>query len=244
MPIYEKQDITKNKNDSINYEISKEFKNILGLEREPVGIEFYYSKEEYENSSLEETKYRMAYCVFVEKASRNNLAAKTVIENHYCDGATTALGLEDPNDEIKSGRVYYSYGLYKTRGIAQKVWSEVPAFPSNGIRLYGIGIAPLKDFDKEPDLIIIVANAQKMMKIIQAEMYNGGRRMNLNLAAMQGLCSEVTVIPYLTGEINISMLCPSTRTLAKWDESELAAGIPYAKVKNLIEGIKEVNKVG
>ena len=65
----------------------------------------------------------------------------------------------------------------------------------------------------------------------------------MNIAAMQGACSEVTATPYLTGKINVSLLCPSTRSLAKWKSDELMTGIPYHLLDELIDGITEIKKV-
>ncbi|MDY3118928.1 MAG: DUF169 domain-containing protein [Peptoniphilus sp.] len=217
--------------------------DLLELKRQPVGIQFYYTEEEYHQSSLSPCDYKMAYCVYVEKASRTGLAVKTTFENHYCDGATTALGLEQPSQPIRSGRVYYSYGLYKTRGIAQKVWNQVRAFPSKGIEMYGIGIAPLETFDSEPDICIVIGRPLSIMRLTQGSLYEDGERLNMNIAAMQGVCSEITATPYLSGKIHLSLLCPSTRSLALWKPDEMMAGIPIDRLDKLLEGIAEIKKV-
>lgn len=237
MPIYEMKDYSTENN---NLLLHDQLINNLGLKREPVGVSFYFSEEEYKQGEFEETDYKMAYCVFVEKASRKGLCFKTKLENHYCDGGTTALGLEEANEDIKSGRVYYSYGLYKTKGIAKKVWKEVPAIKNSETPVYGISIGPLKNFKTNPDIVIVIGDALSMMRIVQANLYNTGERMSLDVSAMQGMCSEITAIPYLTNNINISILCPSTRMLSKWNSSELAAGIPYSLLEEIISGVEAV----
>lgn len=243
MPVYEKKDKFKiNKND-FNKEISEMLKKELRIATEPVGVQFYYTKEEFEQSEFENSRYKMAYCVYVKKALEDKIRLKTTTDSHYCDGATTALGMEEPTQEIRSGRTYFSYGLYETKGIAQKVWKEVPAFWDNNIRLYGIGIAPLKDYTSEPDIVIIISDALSMMRLIQSTLYKEGKRVKLDVSSMQGICSEVTATPYLTGDINISFLCPSTRKLCKWENNDLAAGIPYNKLTSIIDGAKKVNLV-
>lgn len=244
MPVYE-NDIRKKfldaREENIYY--AEQLSSLLEMERKPVGIEFYYTEEEFERSHLEPTEYKMSYCVFVEKASRIGMACKTKFENHYCDGGTTALGLENPSQEIRSGRIYHSYGLYKTKGIAQKVWNEVAALPANEMEIFGIGIAPLETFDSQPDVCIVIGSPLSAMRITQGSLYGNGERLSMDIAAMQGVCSEVTATPYLTGKINVSLLCPSTRSLAKWKPDELMTGIPYHLLDDLIDGITEVKKV-
>lgn len=237
MPIYKKKQYFKCGD---NVKLHNDLKNLLSLQREPVGIQFYFNEDEFNQGEFEESKFKMAYCVFVEKASRKEMAFKTKLENHFCDGATTVLGLEDANQAIKTGRVYHSYGLYKTKGIAHKVWRNVTAIRYKETPVYGISIGPLKNFKSNPDLVIIISESLAMMKIIQGHLYNTGQRMSLDVSAMQGMCSEVTALPYMENKINISMLCPSTRTLAKWKSSELAAGIPYSSLSSLIMGINQI----
>ena len=59
----------------------------------------------------------------------------------------------------------------------------------------------------------------------------------IDMGAMQGMCSEVTVSPYLTGELNVSVLCPSTRMLCKWSENDMAVGIPFELFEAVTKGI-------
>lgn len=55
---------------------------------------------------------------------------------------------------------------------------------------------------------------------------------------MQAMCSEVTASPYITGEMNVSVMCPSTRMLCKWDESEMLVGIPYELIETVASGVE------
>ena len=82
----------------------------LDLKREPVGIRFLFTKEEYETSKLDEVIGHLSYCMMVEKSSRGR-GFKSMLCHHSCDGATTALGLEESTDRIESGLEYYSYNF-------------------------------------------------------------------------------------------------------------------------------------
>lgn len=230
-------------NDSTG-ELNKSFSNYLieelDLERKPVGVKILYSKEEYDKFEFEESKYKMAYCVYVEKATRG-LALKHKLENHYCDGSTTAFNLEYPEDKIESGEVYHSYGLYKTRAVAKRVRDRVPGLYRQNVPVYGIATGPLESFNIEPDIVILICEAGQAMRIEQGYVFQVGDRLQYSSAAMQGICSAVTVEPYLEGKINISMLCPSTRYLAKWKGNELGIGIPYELLGDIVDGIKAIN---
>lgn len=211
----------------------------LKLKRKPVGIKILYSKEEYEKFPFEESTYKMSYCVYVEKATRG-MALKHSLKNHYCDGATTAFNLEYPSDRIESGEEYFSYGLYKTRAAAKRLRDGVQGIYRQNIEVYGIATGPLESFEEAPDIVILICNPYQIMRIEQGAVYKTGERLHFSSAAMQGICSEVTVEPYLTGRINISTLCPSTRHLAKWREEDMAVGIPYELLDDIIIGIENI----
>jgi uncharacterized protein (DUF169 family) len=86
-------------------------------------------------------------------------------------------------------------------------------------------------------VIIFIVNPYQAMRVVQGYVYQYGIKPTLNYGAMQAICSEATVVPYVTGEINISCLCPSTRLLAKWKDEELAIGLPYEHFQHTVEGV-------
>lgn len=62
------------------------------------------------------------------------------------------------------------------------------------------------------------------------------------MGGLQAMCSETTAYPYVSGNMNISMLCAGTRNLCKWKEEELAVGIPYLRLQGILTGLlKTVN---
>lgn len=208
----------------------------LGFSRRPVGIKLFFSETEYDNLSWEEPRGKQAYCCIVEKATRGR-RFKATLKHINCDGGTTALNLEDSTQRIESGEEYFSYNLYKTNGAARRVRDRVPGLYRTGAKTYGIAVAPLEDFEITPDIVIFMVNPYQAMRIQQGYVYHEGGRIEVSGASMQALCVEATVQPYMEGKLNMTPLCPSTRFLAKWKDDEMAIGIPFEKLENLVEGV-------
>lgn len=230
---------------SVKYEINKEeliennenIKLALDLELNPVGIKFIYTEEEYLNLKEEEIKGKMAYCQMVKRATRNHIF-KMKYENNVCDGATTALGLEKSNKRIETGEEYYSYNLYETKAAARRMRSNIKSFSNyENQETFGMLIGDLDKFDLYPDLVIIITNPYQAMRLVQGYEYHSGIKPDINMGAMQALCSELTVVPMMTGSMNVSMFCPSTRMLCKWDDSQMGVAIPFEKYYKTIEGV-------
>lgn len=209
----------------------------IGLERKPVGVKFIYSKDEYEKIETKEVRGKISYCKMIELATRNK-ESKSSLKCHSCDGGTTALGLEDSTDMIESGRTYFSYGLYNSLGSAKRMRESIISLHREH-STYGLLIKPLDKFTSPPDTVMIMGTPYHIMRITQGYTYNTGKKPNINYGAMQGICSELTTTPFLTGEINISPLCPSTRVLSKWKEEEMGVGIPYEVFNSIVDGVME-----
>lgn len=209
---------------------------LLGLTRKPVGVKLFLAQNEYDEYPFEEKNDRLAYCCVVEKATRGR-SCKTTLLDSYCDGGTTALYTEESTERIESGLEYFSYDLYSTPAVARRVRDSVPGLYRKTPKTYGIAVAPLSEFKSFPDIIIFIGNPYQIMRLQQGDVFKEGTRLFFEGAAMQAICAEITVQPYLTGKMNVSPLCPSTRFLAKWKDEEMAVGIPFERFIDIVDGV-------
>ncbi|NLL59024.1 MAG: DUF169 domain-containing protein [Firmicutes bacterium] len=208
----------------------------LDLTRKPVGVKLIFTEEDYNACNAPEVKGKIPYCCMVERATRGR-HIKSKLEHHNCDGATTALALEDSTERIESGLEYFSYNLYSTPATARRMREQIVSLHRTGVKTCGVLVAPLAEMDVFPDVIILVVNPYQTMRVVQGYVYQYGKKPALNYGAMQAVCSEATVVPYMTGELNISCLCPSTRLLARWGDEEAVVGLPYEHLQHTVEGV-------
>lgn len=209
---------------------------VLELKRELVGITYFFQKEDYDKCPVKEVAAKMPYCVMVKQAAKGQ-ASKSRLEHHKCDGGTTALGLEPSTERIESGEEYFSYNLYASNAIARRMRNSIKSLHSYMPVTYGILIEPLRECTKKPDVIIGIVNPLQTMRLIQGYEYHTGVKPNIDMGAMQAMCSEVTTSPYLTGEMNVSVMCPSTRMLCKWSENDMLVGVPFERFVSIVEGV-------
>lgn len=221
--------------DTINAYI-EDLKRVLPIAKELVGITFIFEKEVYDNCNVEEIKAKTPYCVMVKQACQGK-GNKSRLEHHKCDGGTTALALEPSTDRIESGQEYFSYNLYRSNAIARRMRNEIKSLHQCTPITYGMLIQPLKECEHMPDVIIGIVNPYQTMRIVQGYEYFTGVKPKVDMGAMQAMCSEVTASPYITGELNVSVMCPSTRMLCKWEESDMLVGIPFELFTKIVEGV-------
>ena len=208
----------------------------LALKRQPVGVRLINTQEEFDALDAPVVKGKMAYCQMIERAGKGRMY-KSRLANHSCDGATTALALEKSTPKIESGEEYYSYNLYATKGAARRMRTQIASLPWKDVATYGVLTGPLGKFTTQPDVVMVFASPYAVMRLVQGYEYAMGVKPNIDLGAMQAICSELTSGPLLRGELNVSVLCPSTRMLAKWGDEEMGVSLPFERFYQTVDGV-------
>ena len=222
----------------LNKETIEKISCVLGFFRNIVGVRFIFTQEEFEQLNVQQVKNKMSYCNTVKLASKGK-SFKANVDNFFCKASARSLGLMDSNNEIVSGKLYYSFRMYNSIATAKNVQKQVTFIDH---KIYGIEVMPLKDFIEEPDIVIMILNPYQAMRVVQGYSYHYGVAKNIKLTGNQGLCSECTATPYENNDMNISLLCANTRFAAKWNDEEMAIGIPYHMFSTVADGIiKTVN---
>lgn len=212
----------------------EEIYSILDLKRHVVGVRFIHEKEDFENEDAVEAKRFFRYCVLIRSASLNH-PVKVKGSEFACNGSTRTLGFEMKPEKNISGRHGHALGLYETISIAYKASLDISSLEHSP---YGVVAKPVEMFTgSNPDIVIIVTTPYNIMRIVQGYTYKYGIKPDFKLSGNQALCFECTTKPFMTNDINISVLCSGTRHHARWDETEMAIGIPYHQYNRIIEGV-------
>lgn len=211
---------------------------VLDLKRRIVGVKFVFTKEEFDNIDVKQVNNKMSYCNTVKFASKGK-GFKANIDNFFCKASARALGLMEVDNQITSGKEYYSYRMYNSLGIAKNVQKHVTYIDH---KIYGVVVQPLEKFQTDPDIVIMIINPYQAMRIVQGYAYHYGVAKNIQFTGNQGLCSECTATPYEANDLNISLLCANTRFAAKWNENELGIGMPFSVFLTVTDGVlKTIN---
>lgn len=207
----------------------------LALNKRIVGIKFLFTELDYEAADVERVKKRMHYCVMV-KAAMSGTGFKATGDDLTCLGGARATGLKEADDYNKSGQHSKQLGLYRDMATAKSVRDGVSICDHHA---YGIMVKPLEYYSQEPDVVMMVSNPYNIMRVLQGYSYYYGLQSNFKMTGNQAICSEVTAAPYLTNDINVSMMCIGTRHEAGWKDDELAVAFPYNRFETITKGVME-----
>ena len=207
----------------------------LDIDRKPVGIKFFFNKEDFDSFQVPQRDRKVTYCNSVQLASKGN-AMKLTKENQGCPNGAFALNFTDVPEPIANGKGRFSKNIYKDAEISKGINDDMLFMEE---RPYGIAVMPLEDYKVDPDVVIVVGSSYNVMRMIQGHGYFNGYTNNLRTVGLQAVCQDLTTYPYNSEDINISLLCPGTRLVADWEADEIGIGIPFAKWYEVVEGVKE-----
>jgi uncharacterized protein (DUF169 family) len=205
----------------------------LELDKKIIGVKFLFNQSEYERADALQVKHKLNYCVMVRMAMSGR-AVKATGDDLACLAGARAIGLKEIDAFHKSGQNGKRLGIYHDMATAKSVRDGMSYCDHNA---FGIMVRPLDEYVYEPDVVIIVTNPYNVMRIVQGYSYYYGLQANFKMTGNQAICSEATAYPYISNNINVSMLCIGTRHRAGWKDDELAVAFPYNRFKMITAGV-------
>lgn len=207
----------------------------LDLDRKPVGIKFFFDKDEFDNFEVDQRDRKVTYCNSVQLASKGS-SMKLTKENQGCPNGAMALKMKEVPEPIANGKGRFSKNIYKDVETSKSINDEMLFLEKEPV---GIAVMPLENYKENPDVVVVVSKPYNVMRLIQGHGYFNGYTNNLKTVGLQAVCHDLTTYPYNTKDINITLLCPGTRLVADWQVDEIGMGIPFEKWYEIVEGVKE-----
>ena len=221
-----------------NSEASSSLKGILGLECPPIGVRLV-KKDENPKDIPPESNRRLRYCQLLMEAKKGQGATLTS-QNIACPAAAATLGLLPLPEKISSGAMLQTLGLFESKEAAARTMAQMPRLELGTFK--AVAAAPLEDAKFTPDVVIIEDKPEKIMWINLASIHETGGRLSFNSAVFQACCVDVTVIPYLTKNVNVSLGCYGCRDATDITDDECLVGIPFEKLREIVTSLEALSK--
>jgi len=221
-----------------NLQASTSLKEILSLKWSPIGVRLVKSDETPKDLPLESNR-RLRYCQLLMEAKKGKGATLTS-QNIACPAAAAALGLLPLPEKISSGEMLQTLGLFESKEAAARTMAQMPRLALG--EFHSVAAAPLEDAKFSPDVVIIEDKPEKIMWINLASIHETGGRLSFSSSVFQACCVDVTVIPYLTKEVNVSLGCYGCRDATDIADDECLVGIPYEKLREIVTSLEALSK--
>lgn len=210
----------------------KNFSAALGLQRQVVGIQFIFLREEYEALDVPEPTVKGTFCALTGKAMRGQMT-KGKADSFRCQGGPEMLGMKPVCNYVSSGKQFTTFRLYEDSAIARQVQQDL-CFVNQ--QIYGVLVGPLSEME-HADVVMFLCNAWQMMRVIQGYTYHHGMAKNIGMIGNQGICADLVARPYQLNDLNVSMLCSGARANTAAEDGEVGAGMPLHLFKDVAKGV-------
>lgn len=217
------------------YNYSRSLKYFLDLYRQPVAIRFLTEEERVPAGFNSELK--LTFCQFVMLAQSGDHLMATA-DNVACANGAAALGLRPLPEKIRRGEMQTQLNVYGNLEAAAHVAAHTPRLPLGNFDR--ILLSPLESAPFEPHIVIIQGPPACLMWVVVADNYDHGERYSFSTAVSQGVCVDTTVVPFLTGKMNLSIGCYGSRGATDQKAEEILLGIPFSRLARIIELLPEL----
>ncbi|MDA3788674.1 MAG: DUF169 domain-containing protein [Desulfobacula sp.] len=222
--------------------ISQDLINSLSLQYEPVGVTLYSDTNSLPAGISFNQKELKSYCQALILAGKG----ETILlrkEQMGCKLGTSVLGFEKDMEAYLDDGVLekYGIGLFGTEEASSDTILNSMYLPKGETQ--AAFIAPLSEFQKRPQVLIFTANSEQIMWLLYALNYEKGGKMNLpQSGGALGGCSDITVLPLLKGEPNITFLGLGCRMKSAIDKCDLMMGISGDDLDKIHSHILDMSK--
>ncbi|HID28313.1 MAG TPA: hypothetical protein EYP22_10980, partial [Methanosarcinales archaeon] len=157
----------------------------------------------------------MRYCEMVRRSAVYGESFTFSVEELSCTSAELALGFTEP----RYGEVYPRIKNATTKSIS---------------------LMPLEKCTFEPDVVIVIANPRKIMRIatIISQIHNR-EPVEVKFKGEFAVCGECTAIPYMESKVNLSLLCSGARMFSEYKNDEIVIGFPFEEFVAIAESTEQ-----
>ncbi len=209
----------------------------LGLKHEPVAVTLIKQGEEFpEGYTIPDKNLR--HCQAIMRARKGEMLAVPA-EKQACPVSASSLGMSPIPEKVRSGEFHYGMGMYESPEAAKTTMEKRPSLEEGSVR--GTAIAPLSKTKLKPDVVVVTGLPEQMFWLLPAaSTFSMGGRITVEMASVQASCAAATLLPYMTGNLNISLGCFGCRKTTDIAPEEMLVGIPRSKLDGIVKSLDKL----
>ena len=205
------------------------FKEVLGLEDSPVGIEV--------TEKLDFPKEKVRICKAIIDVAKEKKKIVLAKENNACFGASWHLGFQkiDNPKTIEMIKKFVVEGekLFSDYSALDNLLSQMEDVPDNSDKNFIL--QAWEDMDIQPELVIFLCNPEQACRILTLLTFIEGEMPKIKIGGPT--CRMAITYPLTSQEANISFYDYTARRLCNLEKDKLLVSIPYKRLPPIIESI-------
>lgn len=148
----------------------KRMREILGLHGSPIGVHFI-RKGRSDHPIQACSEEHMRFCQALMRA-RRGLRSVICKENLACPAAARAFGFKPLPEPLKTGKGLIGFGITEREEVGVRMFEGMTVLEEEN--LDRIEVFPLEQARKEPDVVVVEDEVEKLMWIVLSSMHSHG----------------------------------------------------------------------
>jgi len=214
--------------------IAQKFQDILKIESHPVAVKFSTELPDWDGFVKAE---KSRYCQALMRA-RNGEKVYLTPDEITCPASASALGFKEAPEKLTSGEMLSSFGIFGSADAGKRTISDMPKIEIGKYK--AIALSPLSVAPYFPDVVVVESIVEHIMWLALAYIRNTGGRYNFSTGILQATCVDSTILPFLSGEVNMSFGCYGCREATDMQDNEAIIGIPGSKLQGIADSLSEL----
>lgn len=218
-------------------EWAETLKNILGLRWDPVAISLIKTGDPLPDVPVPTERLRFCQSLMAARRGRSFMMPAN---RHACPDGTNILGLTEIPEKLASGDLYVLFHKLDSKEAAQQMVKERPSLEPYSTA--ATVTTPLNQAACPVDVVAVVAEPEQVMWLCMSAAYYTGHRWDFHASGYNAQCVETTLIPYQSGQPNISFGCYGCRASSDVGDNLMFMGIPVSLMPTVVKGLNELSK--
>jgi len=200
----------------------------------PIGVKFLVKRPD----TVERLSENMAFCEMLKRAQQGD-AFYVDEKNHTCEAGLYVLGQADAPEPFIGGEFGAGLQIFDGPRSASRLYLYLPKIGRGVVNF--VAFSPLDTLPFEPDLLILLANANQTEVLLRAMSYRTGQMWSSKFSAAIG-CAWTYIYPYLTGELNYSVtgLGHGMKRRNLFPEGQQIISIPFDIFSSLLQTLRDM----
>jgi uncharacterized protein (DUF169 family) len=225
-----------------NYQdYGEELERRLKLKTFPLAIKLLEQEEEIPDHAkrpLKDFGYHLSLCQGYQVARRDGETIVMLKEDHWCFEPVVGYGLGEPPEYFMEGHNRYPRDV-KTLEAGRRYAQEFPRLETG--KYIGLLFGPLKNTEFKPDVMMIYCDPEQLSLLLLGREYKEGSNLKCSLSS-HAACVYAVVPAIQNGQCQVAIPCRGDHYSAMASENEMIFTIPEAKINDIMDGLRYVEK--
>jgi len=220
-----------------------ELEKYVRLDTYPLGIKLLKTQEDIPQDTKRPVRdfgHHLSTCQAFSMSRHEGTSVALLKEDMWCFEPVVGFGLEEPPLRFLEGHNRFPQDV-ETLEAGANFARNFPRLEAG--QYIGIMSAPLETSNFEPDLVMMYCTSTQLTLLLLGIAYKDGYDVTCTLSG-HAAC-VYSVVPVLqTGKCQVALPCRGDRYAAGAQDNELIFSVPYARLDDLVTGLKAIAKAG